>query len=278
MRILKKYYFMSTLQTCRCQGYTYITYEQYCICIDEVLSQNKKMSDNDKRKFKHIIDFLSAFKQKAALQLKLMKISFKDLIIAMTHRDFYAVLNMLKFDLSQLLKALGSIQRLIAQGILKILADITSKETMILFRAKVIKIDDFIKLHPILKYLTGAALCGLLIWMWINMTFIGDFDFDFDLQIAISALLGSYSLSDLLATEDGLLFLTLFFTGIATPISFNWLLGTPVLVPIMLTYSIYKNPTWQSNIKNWVKTSSQKVSTTMYKYQKTRIYNVYKLK
>lgn len=269
---------MSTLKECRCEGYTYITYEDYCVCVDEILAENKSMTDADKSKFKNVIDFLLRFKQKMALHLKLMKISFKDLITAMMHKDFYSMLHMLKFNLMQLLNALGSIQRLITQGILKILSNIASKENMILFRAKVIKIEDFIKKYPILKYLTGAALCGLLIWMWTNMTFIGDFDFDFDLKIAFEALIGTFTLSQLLGTDEGLLFLGLFFTGIATPINFNWLLATPVLIPIMIAYSIHKNPTWQATVKRWVKTASQKVSTTQYKYRKVVYYDVKNVK
>lgn len=258
---------------CKCEGYTYITYENYCVCVEEILAEKKSLTPQEKNKFKNILNFLLVFKQKIALHLKLMKIGFRDLIRAMLEKRFYDMLHILKFDLVLLLKAIGSAQRLVAQGILKILKQLVTAEKIQLFKKKLIKIDMFIKDYPILKYLTGIALSGLLIFMWTQMTFIGDFDFDFDLQNAIYAVLGTYTLSHLFGTDEGLLFLTLFFTGFFKIISFNWILGTPYLIAIMLMYSVVKNKEWRRNIKSFFKVSSQKVSTTVYHYTPVKKFN-----
>lgn len=269
---------MATLRECRCIGYTYYTYEEYCMCVNEVIKEEKKLTTDEKLKYKELIAFLSSFKQKLALQLKMMGIQVKELFDALMRKDVYEILKILKFNLQMLFKAIGAAQKLIVNGILKVLSSVVTQDNIILFRAKLIKIDDFIKKYPILKYLTGIALCGLLFWMWMNMTFIGDFDFDFDLTTAFLALTGSYTLYNLFGTDEGLLFLGLFFTGIFTPINFNWVLATPVLIPIMIIYTVSKNEQWKLKIKNWIKTHSQKVSTIQYKYQKIPKYDFKKTK
>lgn len=265
---------MAKLQECKCEGYTYYTYEEYCICVDEIIAEKKNLSQSDKNKYKQLIEFLKIFKQKLALQLRLMGVGIRDLIQALMDRNFYAILNILKFDLTLILKAMGAAQRLVAQGVLKILRVVATREGIMLFRAKVVKIDEFIKKYPILKYVTGLGLCGLLIYMWSNMTFIGDFDFDFDLQNAFLAIIGAFTIYHLFGTDEGLLFIMLFFTGVFNIINFNWILSTPVLMIIMVIYSVNKNPQWRTKIKSWIKNHSQKVNTTVYKYSSVKKYDL----
>lgn len=84
--------------TCKCEGYTYITYENYCLCVDEVIAEQKKLNPTDKNKFKNMLTFLNLFKQKVTLHLKMIGISIKDLITGMLKLEFFNILKMLKFD------------------------------------------------------------------------------------------------------------------------------------------------------------------------------------
>jgi hypothetical protein len=83
-------------------------------------------------------------------------------------------------------------------------------------------LDEFLKKHPKTRKIAGIALAALLIYMWLNMTFIGDFDYDFDLSHVIEALHGKYSLVDIFSGTAGATFITLFLTGSALGLTFPW--------------------------------------------------------
>ena len=42
------------------------------------------------------------------------------------------------------------------------------------------KVDQVIQKYPKIAKVTGIVVAGLLLFMWINMTFIGDLDYDFN--------------------------------------------------------------------------------------------------
>jgi hypothetical protein len=262
--------------TCKCEGYTYITYENYCLCVDEVIAEQKKLNPTDKNKFKNMLTFLNLFKQKVTLHLKMIGISIKDLITGMLKLEFFNILKMLKFDFTQLIKGILGIQNLVKRGILKIIAKIATIETIQKFRRKLIKIDDFLKEYPILKYLAGPALAGLLFWMWLNISFIGDVDTDFNFQYIFDAFIGKYSLYDLFGSEDGLLMIGSFFTGILGIVSFDWMIATPIVIPLAILYTVLKNAPLKNKIKSWAKRVAPKVNPSNYQYQPVPKYDVKK--
>ena len=82
-------------------------------------------------------------------------------------------------------------------------------------------LDAFLAKHPKTKRIAGMAVAGILIYIWLNMTFTGNADYDFDMGDMILALGGGFTLSTLFAGPDGMALLTLFATGVIG-LSFPW--------------------------------------------------------
>ena len=82
-------------------------------------------------------------------------------------------------------------------------------------------LDAFLAKHPKTKRIAGIAVAGILIYIWLNMTFTGNADYDFDMGDMILALGGGFTLSTLFAGPDGMALLTLFATGVIG-LSFPW--------------------------------------------------------
>ena len=82
-------------------------------------------------------------------------------------------------------------------------------------------LDAFLAKHPKTKRIAGMAVAGILIYIWLNMTFTGNADYDFDMTDMIMALGGGFSLSSLFAGPEGMALLTLFATGMIG-LSFPW--------------------------------------------------------
>lgn len=82
-------------------------------------------------------------------------------------------------------------------------------------------LDKFLQNHPKLKRVAGIAVAALLIYIWFNMTFTGDFAYDFDMSDLLNALLGKFTLSTIFAGADGVKLLLLFATGMIG-LSFPW--------------------------------------------------------
>ena len=82
-------------------------------------------------------------------------------------------------------------------------------------------LDAFLKNHPVLRRISGVAVAGLLLYIWMNMSYTGDFSYDFDFSDILSSLSGNFSLETLFAGVDGTRLLLLFATGLVG-LSFPW--------------------------------------------------------
>jgi hypothetical protein len=127
----------------------------------------------------------------------------------------------IRFDLNSLWKSVktgyavyGQIQRAIAEYISKSKIGQWTEEALH-------DLDNWLQNHPKLRRVGGFAVAGLLLYIWLNMSFTGDFRYDFDFSDVLSALSGSYSLPTLFAGTDGTRLLLLFVTGIIG-LSFPW--------------------------------------------------------
>ena len=101
------------------------------------------------------------------------------------------------------------------------------------------RIDQLLKRYPKLKMIGGVAIAGILLWMWVNMTFIGNLDYDFNFTNTIEALKGNFSIADLFVSADGLMLMALFGTGVGFGISVPWLGATAYNLVLALVYTGY---------------------------------------
>jgi hypothetical protein len=108
-------------------------------------------------------------------------------------------------------------------------------------------LDKWLQNHPKLKRIGGIVVAGLLIYIWFNMTFIGDAKYDFNLTDVYAALSGKFSLANLFAGTSGTQLLLLFATGVIG-ISFPW----PGPASVKFIYAMIKS------LADWAKVKLQK--------------------
>lgn len=87
--------------------------------------------------------------------------------------------------------------------------------------AKLKDLTDYLDKHPKLKKVGGVAVAGILVYIWLNMTFTGDASYDFNMSDILAALSGNFDLSQIFAGPQGIKLLMLFGTGLAG-LSFPW--------------------------------------------------------
>jgi hypothetical protein len=84
-------------------------------------------------------------------------------------------------------------------------------------------LDAWFDENPWMKKLAGPAVGGMLILIWLNMAFTGDWDYDFDQTAMLRAMQGDFKLMELFFSPDGKRLLMLLFTGGIVGLSFPWL-------------------------------------------------------
>jgi hypothetical protein len=148
-------------------------------------------------------------------------IKVQDAIALFKDSRVFKFFNAIKFNLNSLWKTVklgyatyGQVQHAVAEYLSKTKVGKWTEEALA-------DLDNWLKNHPKLKRLGGLAVAGMLIYIWMNMSFTGNFNYDFDFSSILAAVSGSYSLSTLFAGPDGTRMLMLFVTGIIG-LSFPW--------------------------------------------------------
>lgn len=102
------------------------------------------------------------------------------------------------------------------------------------------KFDEFLEAHPNIKKISGIAVAGILIFMWLNMTFTGSFSYDFDMSTMIEALEGDFTLTDLFSGPSGIRLLVLFTSGMVLGLTFPWPGPTHLLFATALIKGLHR--------------------------------------
>jgi hypothetical protein len=182
-------------------------------------------------KLKKYYDFIKDLAEKA-------KIGIKDIAELLKNKGVFEFFKKIGFSVKRLFdlvrkgfKYYRDLQRTIAEYI---------AETKVVkwTTDKIKDLDEFLKRHPKTKRLVGIAVGAILLYIWLNMSFTGDFDYDFDQSTLISALLGNFSLTDIFTGPDGVKLLTLFITG--SFLSFPWPGPQTALFIVSLIYGLAK--------------------------------------
>jgi len=84
------------------------------------------------------------------------------------------------------------------------------------------KLDKYLQNHPVARKMAGPVISAILIYIWLNMAFSGDFVADFDFTDIINSAMGKFSLGDIFTGPEGIKLLTLFFIGAGLGLSFPW--------------------------------------------------------
>lgn len=147
-----------------------------------------------------------------------------DIVKAFMNRDAFALFKSLRFSLTAIFKGIHILTGLLPRGLTAMFKELHQSGFIDKLRSGVASLDDLLNQYPIIKKLAGPALAALLLWMWMQMMFVGDPWSDFDLMSVGKALIGQYTISDLFTSPDGLAGMALFLAGILTPgLGIAWL-------------------------------------------------------
>jgi len=170
-----------------------------------------KLSSGIKKK----IDFIKEVAKVAGNNLKELLEMFKD-------SRFFKIFQVIGFSIKKIInlfklgiKTYNNIQNILAEKI-------ASLGGVKYIKKNLHALDDFFDSHPVLKKLGGVAVAGLLLYVWLNMSFTPDLEYSMDFKDIISALGGSFSLGDLFASPSGITMLIYLASGMLLGLSAPW--------------------------------------------------------
>ena len=218
-----------------------ITYEMYCY----LLSDKTRLDENIVNYIKNMRltrEWVTIFRQlKNELNkiAKEFKVSYIDIIKSFQTKDVYSILKAFKFNIKLILRGFNELTKFFRSGLLAIFKDIYRTNIIQKLRSGTLKTDDFLNRYPLLKKISGVAIAALLLYIWLNMTFIGDLDYDFNFSDIVGSLKGTFSIADLFMSPNGLMLVTLFGSGAALGLSMPWLGKSSYNLMLAIFYTMY---------------------------------------
>ena len=194
-----------------------IQYKEFCLFVKE----NKLDSETGllmefaiPGKLKKIWSFITELKD-------LVKVKLVDLVKLFLDKTVFKFFAKIKFSMDYLFKLVKKGFKAYKEIIKAIGEYISQTKVGRWTEEKLRDLDAFLAKHPRTKKIAGVVVAGILIYIWLNMTFTGNADYDFDMTDMILALGGGFTLSKLFAGPEGMALLTLFATGMLG-LSFPW--------------------------------------------------------
>ena len=240
------------------------TYEQYCRVLDSVETAGvlnfivppalTKIAGEIRVVFSTIVEETGA--------------SIRDLVRAVKTRSFYGLMRSVGFSFVKLFKAVNAISSAVRRGLLKLFSHLAASGVFQKLQSGAVTVDAVLAQYPLLKRISGPLMAGLLLYMWMNMSFIGDAQFDLDLSHIGAAFVGSFSIADLLASPQGLMGLSLMFAGVFTGISFPWLAESSYNLILGVVYTLARTHAIQS-LASRLKTRITKVPVKVHAFNDT---------
>lgn len=217
----------------------YEEYLNYC----EKTNYNQRLYEEDMSEgFKDVIIFIQDLAHE-------IRYSVKDLMILIKDRLVFHFFNELNWDINNLFdvvktgyKAWSNFMSIITNLLTELAKaglNITKNSRVGEFTAKHIKIiKDFLNRLPAVRRISSIALAGILIIIWLNMSFTDSFGDDFNFSDVVNAIAGKIDIIDFFTSDVGLKVLILLGTGLLE-ISFAWF-TTPVNIAIAVIVTIAK--------------------------------------
>jgi hypothetical protein len=227
-----------------------ITYESYCFVLDNQINENLFLDIKDKT-IKAALNLLRPIKEFIEKIANDFNIGLSQIIEAFKQKSVFDFLKAIRFNLGLILKAFKELTALVKGGLFKVFEKIARTGIFEKLRNGAIKIDELLDQYPIIKKIGGLVIGAILIYMWLNMTFIGDFDYDFNWSDILAAFSGKFSIADMFLSPSGLMLITLFVTG--PYISIPWLGSSMYNLAVAIFYTGYvKLRDSDTNIKNTI--------------------------
>jgi len=195
---------------------------------------------------------VKTFKEELIKLKSVLKVDLKDLLSAFKEPHVFKILKVAKFSIKTLYNLYMNAYIVIREGIFKTFEEINKSGILKKIRKGTVKVDELLNKYPIIKKLSGPVIAGLLLYMWLNMSFISDLEYDMDISLMFSALKGSFSIEDLFGSDKGTMLIALFGVGFSTGLSAPWLGKTAYNLALALIYTGMKHTNiGQSTIKKF---------------------------
>lgn len=227
-----------------------LSYTEYQACLVQALAYNENKVEAlvlppVLKKFSNWISELSEVLKKDGLSI----------VKALSTKPVYSIFKAFRFDMSTMIKCLKAVSSLGINALKQAFHRLEQTNVVTKLKSGVLKIDQVLDQYPLLKKITSVALAGVLLYMWINMAFVGSISYDFDLSDVVDALAGKFTLSTFL-TERGMLTTFLFLLGASTGLTFPYLLSTPISLLAAIAYTGFKrirDTDSMARLKEWFK-------------------------
>ncbi len=234
-----------------------VTYELYCKAIDQVIlgTLDEGLFDSLKNMSlsKSLVKVFKDLKSSLQELAKQFKLGLKDIVKAFKQKDIFKLLKAVGFNIKVLFKSLGALSNAVRGGLFAAFHELAQSGVMKKIHSGATKVDEILDKYPILKKVGGLVVAGILLYIWLNMTFIGDLDYDFNFGDMAAALKGSFSVADLFASPQGLMLITLFGTGSMLGLSVPWLGKSMYNLVLAITYTGFtklKDPAVQTKARD----------------------------
>jgi len=160
-----------------------------------------------------LVKFVATIKQVLKQIADQTGAAIADIGRALAHKQMFAVLKAIGFNLKKLLDGFGKLMALMRQGLTDVFRALEDKGVLKHLASGAHHVDEFLDHHPVLRKLIGSALAAFLFWVWLNMAFVGDPAYDFDLSSVVAAFSGRYTIYQFFASPDALTTFTFLAAG-----------------------------------------------------------------
>jgi hypothetical protein len=208
-----------------------LTYEEYVKVLDSIDMMDESLGEVLPAMFREMKNVIIQLSNNLKMDLKIVVEAFKS-------GDFFKLVKTLGFDM--ILEVLKDISRLISGPLNAAFKELYQTKAFDGFRDDKPKMKEFLDKHPALRKISKGVLTGLLIFLWMNLPFIGSFDYDFDMGEIIDAYKGKFGIEDFLASPDLVGYTVLLLFGEITGLSWMWLGGSLYNVGLAVLYTYYK--------------------------------------
>jgi len=216
-----------------------VTFEQYCMALDVSFGMDEGIFSDIKDKAVQVLSrTFGAIKDEMLSISQEIGVGIGDMLDALKSRDAFAIIKSLGFNIKILLKSASQALGLVNHGLLEVFKEIHDTKLVQKIHDGALKVDEVLNKYPILKKVSGPIIAGLLLYIWLNMSFTGKFDSDFDMGDIFDALKGRFDITDIISNPAGMMRLFLLLTG--PVLSFPWLAATPLNLLTAILYSATK--------------------------------------
>lgn len=205
----------------RLQAAQAITYEQYASVVDAAFVPDGRLQAFS---IPSILKGLWGDLKAVGNHLKEAgEVGFEHIVQAFKEKSVFALLRGAGFSVKKLLQAIHAALKIPSNAVSaflhEVVKDFGSIEAVkkLDVKARLAKLEDLLKRHKVIAHISGVALAGFLIWMFVHSSFVGHPANDLSLVDAIlDCIKGNFDLNALFTSPAGLHALGCLAFGVAT--------------------------------------------------------------